>query len=217
MTPFLCVLATTLTTQPLLELEPTPTQPAPACASTFEPGALAASAPSLVPAPEDFPEMEYTYVEANYVWTDSDISNDDLNGFELVGSLELPANFFVQGSVLNQDADADVTAYKLGAGWHFGLIPRLDAYGILSFVHVEVNNSNNDFNDDGTAAEVGLRFSLTRAIELNGRLEWIDVNESNSGGGVGVRYYLTEAFSLGARYDDVGDQKTAAAGARFEF
>ena len=46
----------------------------------------------------DKPGFSYTYVEGNYVLLDSDAADDNLDGFELTGSLELPLNFFVQAT-----------------------------------------------------------------------------------------------------------------------
>src|SRR5690349_17806282 len=39
---------------------------------------------------DDLPSMEYTYVEANYIVTDSHDLDETLKGVELTGSLELP-------------------------------------------------------------------------------------------------------------------------------
>jgi len=218
MTPLLCLLVSTFTTQPLIEVvEPTPTAPALAYASAIEPASLDPFTPAAPVSDGDFPELEYTYIEADYVWMDSDFADDNLNGWNLVGSLELPLNFFVQGTLLDQYGDADITTYKLGAGWHFGFLQRFDAYGILSYAHVDVNGTSNDTTEDGPAGELGLRMMLTKVIEVNGRILWADVEDSNSGGGVGGRFYLSEALSLGANYDSFDSQDIVTAGARFEF
>ena len=160
--------------------------------------------------------MEYTYVEASYVWLDSDSLDDQLDGWDLTGSFELPMNFFLQATVRQQSANADVDSYTIGAGWHFGLVPRLDAYGILQYQSVDVSGSASDFTDDGVGAELGLRFSLTRAIELNGRFRWSDVENSDSSGGLGARYYFGSILSAGANFDQAGNDELITAGLRFE-
>ena len=215
MTALLCILVSALSTQPLPETEPASLEASLAAASTFEPVSTYPYSPAVV-ADEEFPEMEYTYVEADYVWMDSNFSNDNLNGWNLVGSFELPLNFFVQGTLLDQSGDADITTYKLGAGWHFGFLRRFDAYGILSYAHVDVNGTSNDVTDDGPAGELGLRMMLTKKIEVNGRFLWANVEDSNTGAGVGGRFYLSEALSLGANYDSFDSQDTVTAGVRFE-
>jgi hypothetical protein len=183
-------------------------------------GAATEPAPARVASPllgDDFPEMEYTYVEANYVYNDSDLVDDKLDGWEVTGSLELPVNFFLQGTVRQLSGDVDLKSYRLGAGWHFGFTKRFDIYGILSYARLESDGSDDDFTDDGPAGEVGLRFMLTHNIELNGRTEWADVGDNDPGVGAGARFYLSDSLSLGARYDTVSGDDTVTAGVRFEF
>lgn len=198
MTLLPCLFFSVLPAQPVLE-------PAPPLFAAFAPS-----------APEEFPEFEYTYIEASYLWLDSDTLDDELNGWDLTGSFELPANFFLQATVRQQSSDADVNKYSVGAGWHFGLLGRLDTYGVLSYQHIEVDGSASDFDEDGVGAELGLRFSLTRRIELNGRFLWTDIDESDSGGGLGARFYFTERLSAGAYYDKFGSDDQVTAGLRFE-
>jgi len=165
---------------------------------------------------EDAPEMEYTYIEANFLWTDSDGLGEELTGGEITGSLELPLNLFVQltGSQLSDSTDVD--QYRLGVGWHFGLIPRLDAYGIASYAETEIDGSGGSFDDEGWVFELGLRFLLTDSLEVNGSMEWVDLDESDVGGSLGVRYYIIDALSLGARVETLDSDETISVGARFE-
>jgi hypothetical protein len=165
---------------------------------------------------DDVPEMEYTYIEANYLWTDSDDADDTLGGWELVGSLELPLNFFGQISVSQQSDDADLEQYRIGAGYHLPLGARLDAFGILSFAHTEVDDSGNDFDDEGVAAELGGRFLVNPKLEVNGSVEWMDVEESETGVGFGARWYFIDALSLGGRIERVDTDESFSVGLRLE-
>jgi hypothetical protein len=172
---------------------------------------------TLAPAPvEDVPEMEYTYIEANYLWTDSDTLDETVDGVEVTGSLELPLNLFAQLTASRQSGDVDLDQYRLGIGYHLSIGSRIDAYGILSAAHAETDGSDDDFDDDGIAGEVGVRMLLTPRIEVNGSAEWADVDESDYGVGVGGRFYLIDMLSLGARAEflDSGDSYTV--GVRFE-
>lgn len=183
-----------------------------AFAAAIEPASLA---PVAVPS-DDFPEMEYTYAEASYVWTDSDLIDDEVDGWEATGSIELPLNFFLQGTYRDQSGDADLTTTRIGGGWHFGFTSRLDAYGILSYERLEVESSGDDDTDDGVGGEIGLRLLLTHRLEVNGRTTWADVGDSDAGIGFGARWYFTDFLSVGARFDAVGDDELLAAGVRFE-
>jgi Outer membrane protein beta-barrel domain len=170
----------------------------------------------LAVAPDEFPQMEYTYVEANYVWADSDYSSDNLDGVDLTGSFELPANFFLQATVRDQSASSDVTGYRVGAGWHMGFVSRFDAYAILQYAHLEVSSSNSDFTDDGIGAELGLRMMLTKSIELNTRVLYADVGNNDSSFGLGARYYFNGTLSVGARVDTGNAETSVSSGLRFE-
>lgn len=178
---------------------------------------LAPPAIALVTVPsDDVPEMEYTYVEANFLWTDSDDIDETLTGGEFTGSLELPLNFFAQLTLSRQSDDADLDTFRLGAGYHLPLGSRFDAYGLLSLAHLEVDGTANDFDDDGLAAEIGVRLLLTPKLEVNGKVEWADVGDENYGVGIGARYYLMDSISLGGRVEAVDGDESIALGLRLE-
>ena len=184
--------------------------------SWIEPIATPLSSMTAAAPVQDFPELEYTYVEVNYVWLDSDDLDESIDGWEATGSLELPLNFFAQLTYSQLFGDADLDTYRLGAGWHFGFTQRFDAYGILSFAHAEVDGSGFDEEDDALAGEVGLRAMLTSNLEVNGRLLWPDVEESDTTVGVGARYYFLNRFSVGGRVESADSDPTFAVGVRFE-
>jgi hypothetical protein len=176
-------------------------------------GMIAGSGPAVVVA--DKPGFSYTYVELNYTWFDSDAAGSSLDGVELIGSLELPLNLFVQLTGSSYSGDLDLIEYRLGAGWHFSLGETVDLYGILFWV--DQNYSGGFSDQNGAAADVGVRFAVTPKIELGGYGEWADIDNSNVGLGLTGRYYFGGALSLGARvlFIDSGDQW--AAGLRFQF
>ena len=215
MTLLLHLLVATLPTQPLYAIEPAATEPLAAFGARSEPSPFLAYSP-IARAPEDFPEMEYTYIEANYVFTDSKIADDTIDGYELTGSFELPLNIFLQASASQQSGDADLTRYRAGVGWHFGFLSRFDAYGILSYETLELEDSGADFDDESAAAEVGLRVLLTRSIEVNGRSQWSDNGDGDPSLGLGARFYFSGFLSVGARFDTTGDEDTGSIGLRFE-
>ena len=171
--------------------------------------------PAPVLASADKPGFSYTYIEGNYVRLDSDTADDNLDGFELTGSLELPLNFFAQLTGSTLSGDADLEQYRLGAGWHFALGDTLDAYGILSFVDQDFHDGVSD--ESGLTADAGVRLMVTPKVEVQGFAEWADVDGSEVGIGGGARYYLTQRLSLGLQglFIDSGDKLTA--GARFQF
>ena len=185
------------------------------CASPLaaEPAPIRWSAPLA----DDFPPLEYTYVEANYVRRDSKLADETLDGWDLTGSLELPMNFFLQATGHDQSGDATLSGYRLGAGWHFGLFSRVDGYVIAGYEHLKLSDSANDDTEDAFSGELGGRVMITHKIEANARLLYADLGDRNPGAGVGARWYLMPRLSIGARYDRLGDDDVVSAGARFEF
>jgi hypothetical protein len=164
----------------------------------------------------DVPQMEYTYIEGNFVWTDSDDLDQDISGVELIGSLELPLNFFAQVTYSHLTNDADLDQWRIGAGYHLPITSRFDAYGILSYAHLESDGLVDDFSDDGAAAELGLRFLLTPRIELNGAGLWSDAGDSAAGIKLGARFYFIDSLSIGGRVESFDSNETFALGLRFE-
>ena len=175
------------------------------------------NAPSYAYTPEgaDRPGFSYTYAELNYILLDSDAADDNINGGELAGSLELPLNLFIQAGVSTLSGDADLEEYRLGAGWHFGLGQLIDAFGILSFVDHNYDSGISD--ESGVTADAGVRFALTPKIELTGYGEWADVEDSEVGLGLGGRFYLTERLSLGLRTLIIDSGNEWVGGVRFQF
>src|SRR5262245_45641409 len=72
------------------------------------------------PPPPALPEsgFGYSYIELNYLRTDSDDADDTVDGLELIGSLELPMHFFGQLGISRQEADADLDLFHLGVGYY---------------------------------------------------------------------------------------------------
>ena len=180
---------------------------------------------TLVPSPtrlapaaqENYPGFSYTFVEANYLWTDVDAVDDSLDGWETRVSVEIFFNLFLQGSYSQIAGDADLDQTRLGLGFHLPVGGRIDAFGILSYAHEELDGSGFDESEDGVVGEVGGRFWLLDRLELNGEVIWADIEESDAGLGVGARFYVIPALSLGASMSVIDEDESFALGARFQF
>ena len=172
--------------------------------------------PAPVVAAADEPRkgiFSYSFVEANYKWTDIDGLDDPVDGWEARVSFELPLNFFLQASYGQLSGDVDIDEWRFGAGWHMPLADRFDVYGILSISGTDIE----DNNEDGFAAEVGGRMMVVDKVELNARGIWVDIEDSDAGLGVGARYYFQPNMSFGLNADVTGDATTWTAGLRFQF
>jgi hypothetical protein len=171
-------------------------------------------APALAAEEPRRGSFSYSFIEANYKWTDIDGFGDSLDGWELRASFELPLNIFLQGSYGQLSGDTDIDEWRFGAGWHLPVGQKLDFYGILSMAGTDIQDGD---NDNGVAAEVGGRFMVVDKIELNGRVIWADVSDSDGGAGIGGRFYFNPQTSFGLNADFTGDATTYTAGLRFQF
>jgi hypothetical protein len=176
---------------------------------------LAASLP-LNPAPADEPTraFDYDYVEVDYVHTDLSGVPGTQDGLGMQGSFQFFNHFFLQGTVIAGRGDVDVDNYKVGLGFHLGLMDRLDALAVLSYLHRHFHSA---FDDDGYELDLGPRFMLTDKIELNGLLEFRHLEDDSVGVQFGGRYYLSGPFSLGASFETIDSDNTFQAGVRFQF
>ena len=122
----------------------------------------------------------------------------------------------MQGRASRQENGPSLDIYSIGAGYHFPLTARFDAFGIVSIEHDELSGSGADFNKDGPTAEVGLRVLPLAELELNASAKWVDVEQSDSGATFGARYYLMSHFSIGGRYESIGKDESIMLGLRLE-
>jgi hypothetical protein len=161
--------------------------------------------------------LDYSYIEAGYIWTDSHQADENLGGLELVGSVQFAPHWFARVAYDHQSNDADLDRFFVGAGYHTPLDEKLDLYGLFSIVHDEISDTGNDFSDTGYAAEIGLRVLVTPTFEVNGAAEWVDVHDSDPGLKCGVRHDFTNSLSIVARAEFVANDETFAAGLRLAF
>lgn len=159
-------------------------------------------------------EISYTYVEAEYVNIDTDISariedvdtnarlrTDDDGGFRLAGAWELYRNWHVFGDYsrgkndvdlsgtllgvpVSSSGDFDVVRWRLGAGYGYSINEVLDVYGRLSYDYIEFDS-----------------------FDLSGISQSFDTDDSGIGAELGLRFNPFEPVELYtyARYSDVGD------------
>jgi hypothetical protein len=202
---------------PLLLSAPSPICAPVDAAVSSDAFALEASAQQPAHGSTPLPALAYSYIEADFLWTDFDDANENVTGFEFLGSVAFAKQAFAQISYSRQSNDADLDRFRIGAGYHMPLGPSFDAYGLLSIAHDELSDSGDDFSDTGLAAEVGLRTLVTSTFEVSGAVEWVDVHDSNFGLRFGARYFLTDSLSLGGRAEFIDNDVTFGAGLRLQF
>ena len=163
--------------------------------------------------------FSYTYIEANYLWFEPDAGDDNLDGYEIKGSIEIFLNLFLQAAFSEVSDDFDVQQWKVGLGWHLPIGNALDLYGLAGWAGQELDfdEFEEDQDDDGPSLAVGARFWITPKLELNGEAEWADVEDSEAGFGIGGRWYFNPNLSLGLGAKTFDSNETFNAGLRFSF
>lgn len=160
---------------------------------------------ALAPGAAGGQELDYTYVEASYLNLDLEAGPGtiDGDGLGLTGSLLLQERFFVFADYgrANFERGIDTSGYDLGFGHRWPLQPRLDAYAELAWVHSRIETDFASADDDGYAADVGLRSRLGDKVELQGAITYVDVGGSDTSLRLGGRYYLTDEIAIGAGYE----------------
>jgi len=192
--------------------------PSPRAATASDPLAPALSPVGpLAPVLLGSTPLGYTYVEANYVYADLNGVPGTQNGYDFVGSWNLLAGLYLQGSYAHGDGDATTETYKLGAGYHIGLFDKLDVFGLLSYQHDYLAVGGASGTGDGYEFDAGVRWMMLEKLELNGQLEWNHVNEDDFGVQVGARYYLTGPISVGTTLEGIDQDFRFRLGVRFQF
>jgi hypothetical protein len=172
-------------------------------------------------------DFSYNFVQAGY--QEIDIDDDLFSGFDVdgdgyfvSGSFELSDNWFVAGGYASSDFDfgVDLDELSVGAGYHVPLNNNVDFYGLLSLVRVEASASGLGSSDEnGYAAEIGVRGMIGDRFELNGSLGYVDLDDGGDGTafGAGLLYQFSNAFAAGLALNFEEDVKAYGIGVRLYF
>lgn len=166
--------------------------------------------------------FDYSYVELGYVKSEIDDLNVDGDGLGLRGSYEFTENFHAFAAHADQDFDFDVSAttFELGAGLAWPVNPNMDLVGTLSYIKTEIDVPFfGDLDDDGFAVGAGLRARVIEALELTGGLKYASYDEvgDDTTFGAGARYFFTQMFAAGVDVDFDDDGTAWMLGARMSF
>jgi hypothetical protein len=166
--------------------------------------------------------FDYSYVELDYVKSEIDDLDVDGKGLGLRGSYEFSENFHAFAAYASQNYDFDVTGATLevGAGLAWPVNPNMDLVGTLSYIKAEIDVPFfGDLDDDGFAVGAGLRARVVEALELTGGLKYASYEEvgDDTTFGAGARYFFTKKFAAGVDVDFDDDGTTWMLGARLSF
>ena len=178
--------------------------------------------------------LNYTYAEAGYSYLDAD--KFDANGatvklsFAVLDFAHLKFDYtrFWVDDYKGAGSDPDLDRFVIGAGGNFSVTDKIDLVGTASFVNREWSNGSRsggtkNFNnsDRGYQVDLGSRALVTKKLELNGAVTYLDIDdfEASAGVGGGAVYKLNKNFALSGnvRYFDNEDETEAFVGVRLNF
>lgn len=159
----------------------------------------------------------YNYIEGGYIDIDPD-GPGSRDGFFVNGSYGFTPEF--HGKIdFDRTKNSPVTLYRtrVMGGYSHALNDTVDLVGRLGWAFYEADISGApDMDDDGVAAEVGVRGMATPELELNTFLAYDDV-EDNAVFSVGGVYSFTPQLGATAGYSYSSDAETVNIGVRFSF
>jgi len=169
-------------------------------------------------------DINYDYVELDFIMIDDDIDSD---GPRLKGSFGITDNIYLFGSaaLLSGDGSVDTDIISLGAGYRHGINEQLDLYAALAIEHVDVDVAGMSDDDTGFSIRLGARYQVIPQLELKGELQHTEndmfPDEDQTLIKLGAQYLVTPAIGILADYwvdtdsDDGAD--AILVGGRFNF
>jgi len=145
----------------------------------------------------------FNYLEGGPTSMEHDTVEGDFGGFEIIGSYELPDNFFVAARYMQtDDLGIDMINKFVGIGYHYKLYTDTVLTIQLDAAEVTFGQQNaGEFVEKGFQWSVGVKSQITDAleVELVGRVLDADQVDDEFG------YYRPNFLVLGAHYKVVDD------------
>jgi len=144
---------------------------------------------------------------------------------------DLKLSATIGGVTATADGSVDIFRARGGVGYGFDISPQWNLYGRLTWDYVELQDISvggfdaDDQDDDGIGGEIGARWLVTDALELQLYGRYTDVGtvsnedfESDDDTYLGAygRWYFADRWALQAG-GEWGDTKLYNAGVRFDF
>jgi hypothetical protein len=169
--------------------------------------ALAVAAALAMPAAAAARELNFNYLEVNYLNVDVDFSEsfvdngdsvslktDSDGGFQIGGSWQvwenlhlfgeyaeasqdIKATLVIAGDTFVEEDDFDVIRWRLGVGYAYPVSSILSVYGRLSFDRIEFDFDGFTDKDDGLGAEVGALWAAMPQFHLQGYVRYTSVGD----------------------------------------
>jgi hypothetical protein len=190
---------------------------------------LALAALLAIPGAALATDLNYNYIEADYVSIDVDDVDVDFDGWSVNGSFLLSEQVFVFGGYSDISSDRiggvklSTEGVTLGIGYRYELSRQTDLNFAAAFERAKAKAEFNGFgsesvSDSGYSLAVGVRHLAAPQLELGVGAVYVDIGDEDDTTAVAnALWHVTGQVALGVSLSLGSDATGYGAGVRFKF
>lgn len=155
----------------------------------------------------------WTFIQGDWLQIEIDDPSGDADGdgFGIGGSFEVGDSFHILASYGSADLDfgIDFDQFTIGGGWHTGLTENTDFFANLAYTRLEASALGVSVDDDGFAAQIGVRGMASPSVELSAAITQTELDDSggDTSFSAGGWYHFNDSFAVGLEAE-TGDDVT---------
>jgi opacity protein-like surface antigen len=174
-------------------------------------------------------DLNYNYLEVDYVTVDIDDFDEDFDGWAVSGSFLLAEQVYMFGGYSDISTD-NIGGFKLsgeglslGVGYRYELSRQTDLNFAGAFERAKARISYSGFGsesetENGYSLAVGVRHLVSPQFELGVGAVYVDIGDADDTSAVAnALWHLTELVAVGVSLSLGSDSTGYAGGVRFKF
>lgn len=168
---------------------------------------LAALAAAVLPLAAQAGDLNYTYLQGGYNYSNNSNSGHNAHGWSAAGSAAIGQNFQILGGFSRSDHDftgAHTNGWSLGGGFHTPISDRTDFVADVGYHQAQVDGISGDIKT--WSGEAGVRSALAPRFEgwamagyADGENDLGDISRSSNGrffGTLGAQFKFDKNWGL---------------------
>lgn len=174
-------------------------------------------------------DLNYDFVQVDYVVVDIDDFSEDLSGVSIAGSFLVTEEVYLFGGYADLKTDRvggvrlSSDGYSLGVGYRYGLSRQTDLNFGAAFERAKLSVSgigigSDSASDNGYSLRVGVRHLLAPQVELGVGAVYVDIgDDDDTSAYIGGLWHITDLVAVSANLGFGSDATTYSGGIRFKF
>lgn len=174
-------------------------------------------------------DLNYNYVEVDYVTVDVDDIDEDFDGWAVNGSFLLSEQVFLFGGYSDISSDRiggfklSTEGVTLGMGYRYELSRQTDLNFAAAFERAKAKAELSGFgsesvSESGYSLAVGVRHMAAPQLELGVGAVYVDIGDADdTSANANLLWHVTDVVALGVSLSLGSDATGYAAGVRFKF